>query len=141
AQWTYPQTKTVDVTDTYFGKAYKDAYRWLEDLKDPSVQSWFKAQADVTDKLLDKIPARDKLAAEWMALDKLQPAKYSAISFEHGRVFYKKTLGGENVGKLYFREGWKGAEKLLFDPANIKPTGAKAGDVTTVVSYSPSPDG
>ena len=34
-----------------------------------------------------------------MALDKLKPASYSAISYENGRVFYKKTLGGENVGK------------------------------------------
>src|SRR5262249_45729151 len=104
-------------------------------------QSWFKSQADITDKLLAKIPARDKLAAEWMALDKLQPAKYSAIGFENGRVFYKKTLGGENVGKLYYRNGWKGAEKLLFHPAKIKPQGAKPGDVTTLVSYTPSPDG
>jgi hypothetical protein len=58
-----------------------------------------------------------------MALDKLKPASYSSISFKNGRVFYKKTLGGENVGKLYFREGWNGAEKLLFDPGTYK-TGA-----------------
>jgi prolyl oligopeptidase len=60
------------------------------------------------------IDLQDALAEEWMRLDKLQPARYSAIHYEHGRVFYKKTLGGENVGKLYFRQGWKGAEKLLF---------------------------
>ena len=37
-----------------------------------------------------------------MALDKLKPASYSQITYEHGRVFYRKTLGGENVGKLYY---------------------------------------
>jgi prolyl oligopeptidase len=141
AQVKVPDTKKVDVTDTYFGKTYKDPYRWLEDLKDKAVESWFKSQADVTNALLEKIPARDALAKEWLDLDKLQPARYSAIVFEHGRVFYKKTLGGENVGKLYYRDGWKGAEKLLFDPSAFKPKGAKDKDITTIVGISPSPDG
>ena len=141
APWSYPPTKTVDATDTYFGRTYKDPYRWLENLKDKDVETWFKAQADLTDGLLAKIPARDALAKEWMALDKLKPATFSQITYEHGRVFYKKTLGGENVGKLYYRDGWKGAEQLLFDPAGFSPTGAKPGDVATIVSYTPSPDG
>ena len=127
AQWKYPPTKTVDATDTYFGKTYKDPYRWLENLKDKDVEAWFKAQAEMTDGLLAKIPGRDGLAQEWMNLDKLQPATYTDIRYEHGRVFYKKTLGGENVGKLFFREGWNGAEKLLFDP-----TPYKAGVTTTI---------
>jgi prolyl oligopeptidase len=141
APWSYPPTKTSDATDTYFGKTYKDPYRWIENLKDKDVEAWFKSQADLTDGLLAKIPARDALANEWMALDKLKPASYSQITYEQGRVFYKKTLGGENVGKLYYRDGWKGAEQLLFDPAGVSPTGAKPGDVATIVSYTPSPDG
>jgi len=141
APWSYPPTKTVDATDTNFGRTYKDPYRWLENLKDKDVETWFKVQADLTDGLLAKIPARDALANEWMALDKLKPATFSQITYEHGRVFYKKTLGGENVGKLYYRDGWKGAEQLLFDPAGFSPTGAKPGDVATIVSYTPSPDG
>ena len=136
AQWIYPPTKTVEATDTYFGKTYNDPYRWLENLKDKDVEAWFKAQAELTDSLLAKIPARDALAQEWMALDKLKPAAYSSITYEHGRVFYKKTLGGENVGKLFFRQGWKEAEKLLFDPATYK-----TGVVTTIESILPSWDG
>ena len=139
--WPYPATRTVDASDTYSGRTYKDLYRWLEDLKDKDVEAWFKAQADLTDDLLARIPARDALANEWMELDKLRPARYSSITYESGRVFYKKTLGGENVGKLYYRDGWKGVEHLLFDPSSVSPKGAKAGDVTTVVSYVPSPDG
>lgn len=141
SQWTYPPTKTVEASDTYFGRTYKDPYRWLENRKDKNVEAWFKAQADLTDGLLATIPARDALANEWMTLDKLKPASYSAITFESGRVFYKKTLGGENVGKLYYRDGWKGVEHLLFDPSSVSPKGAKAGDVSTIVSYVPSPDG
>jgi prolyl oligopeptidase len=110
-------------------------------MKDKDVEAWFKSQAELTDSLLARISARDALANEWMALDKLKPAAYSQITYENGRVFYKKTLGGENVGKLYFRDGWKGKEQLLFDPAGFKPAGAKPGDVTTIVSYTASPDG
>ena len=139
--WNYPATKTGDASDIYFGKTYKDPYRWLEDLKNKDVEAWFKAQAKLTDDVLGKIPARDALAEEWMKLDKLKPANYSGIAYENGRVFYKKTLGGENVGKLYYREGWKGAEKLLFDPSTISPKGSKSGDVATLQGYSASPDG
>ena len=136
AQWNYPPTRTVDASDTYFGKTYADPYRWLENLKADDTKAWFKAQAALTDGLLAKIPAREALAREWMEMDRLQPAKYGDIMYENGRVFYKKTLGGENVGKLYWREGWKGAEKLLFDPTTYK-----AGVVTTIENISPSVDG
>ena len=125
----YPPTKTVDASDTYFGKTYKDPYRWLESMKDKEVEVWFKAQAELTDGLLAKIAGRDALAEEWMALDKLKPSEYSAITYKNGRVFYKKTLGGENVGKLFFREGWDGQETLLCDPATYK------NGVTTIIQY------
>lgn len=136
AQWNYPPTKTVDVSDTYFGKTYYDPCRWLEDLKDPEVGAWFKAQAELTDDTISKIPGRNALLKEWLALDKLKPAAYSDIRYENGRVFYKKTLGGENVGRLYWREGWNGPEKLLFDPNTYK-----AGVVTTIQSVVPSWNG
>ena len=136
AQWQYPATKTVDAADTYFGHTYKDPYRWLENLQDKEVAAWFKAQAELTDRLLAKIPARDELVKEWTVLDKLKPAIYTGIQYENGRAFYKKTLGGENVGKLYWRQGWKGEERLLFDPTTYKP-----GVTTTIESFVPSWDG
>jgi prolyl oligopeptidase len=136
AQPKYPPTKTVDTSDTHFGKVYKDPYRWLEQVKDKDTAAWFKANADLTDGLLAKIPGRDVLVKEWTELDKIAPAKYSAMQFENGRLFYKKTLGGENVGRMFYRDGWTGAEKLLFDPSTYK-----AGVTTTIQSLSPSWDG
>ena len=73
--------------------------------------------------MLAKIPGRDALVQEWLALDKLKPAAYSEFAYREWTMFYKKTLGGENVGKLYYREGWDGAEKLLFDPGTYKAGG------------------
>ena len=45
------------------------------------------------------------------------------------------------MGKLYYRDGWRGTEKLLFDPAAFGPKGAKEGDVTTLQGVAASPDG
>jgi len=136
AQWAYPPTRRVEAVDTWFGKSYPDPYRWLEDLKAPEVEAWFKAQADLADGQLARIPGRDALAQEWLELDKIQPVAYRSMTFQNGRVFYKKTLGGENVGRLFYRQGWGGAEKLLFDPSTYKP-----GVATTINSMAVSFDG
>jgi prolyl oligopeptidase len=58
AQWQYPASKKVEVSDTYFGVTYKDNYRWLEDMKNPEVESWFKAQANLTNATMNTISER-----------------------------------------------------------------------------------
>jgi prolyl oligopeptidase len=136
AQWHYPYSETVDNTDTYFGVTYKDPYRWLENLKNPEVISWFKQQSNFTNNILNNISGRDELIAEWKKLDSLQPPKYKNRDFENGRIFYKKTMPGESVGKVYYREGMEGKEQLLFDPFTyIK------GKTLSVQSILPSYDG
>src|ERR1051325_2008523 len=81
AQWKYSETKTVDAEDTYFGKTYKDPYRWLENLKEKHAKAWFNAQTVLTAGPLAKTPGRDELVNEWMELDNLKPASYSAINY------------------------------------------------------------
>ncbi len=135
AQPKYPATKTVDSANTYFGTTYKDPYRWLENFKDSSVVGWFKQQANYSNAILNNISGRDALIAEWRMLDKLQPPRISARVYENGRVFYKKTMPGESVGKLYYRQGVAGAEQLLFDP-----TAYMKGKTLTIESFIPSFD-
>ena len=139
--WKYPSTKVSDASDTYFGKTIKDPFRLLENLKDPEIEAWFKAQATLTDSALDAIPGRDVLLHEWLGLDKLKPATYGGFQLQGGRLFYKKTLGGENVGKLFVREGWSGVERLAFDTTAYKSDVVKTGATTTLEGFSPSWDG
>jgi prolyl oligopeptidase len=106
----------VDSSNTYFGVNYKDPYRWLENFKDSAVVIWFRQQADLSNSILNKISGRDELIAEWKMLDKLQPPRINSRDYENGRIFYRKTMPGENVAKLYYREGMNGQEQLLFDP-------------------------
>jgi prolyl oligopeptidase len=136
AQWRYPAPPTSDAVDVWYGTRYEDPYRPLENLKDPKVAAWFKAEAQLTDRTIAKIPGRDALVREWLSMDRRTPPRYQGFRFEGGRLFYRKTLGGENVGKLYVREGWAGSERLLFDP-----TAYKKGASTTVSLFEPSFDG
>jgi len=136
AQWHYPPPPTSDAADVWHGKRYEDPYRPLENLTDPKIAAWFKAEAQLTDRTVAKIPGRDALVREWLSMDRRTPPSYREFQFEGGRLFYRKTLGGENVGKLYVREGWEGSERLLFDPTLYKQGGG-----TTVSLFVPSFDG
>jgi prolyl oligopeptidase len=136
AQLKYPVPPTSDASDVLFGQRYQDPYRPLETLRDKAVEKWFKAEADLTDAKLAQIHGRDALIKEWTELDKRTPPRYRDVIVESGHVYYRKTLGGENVGKLYFRETWDGPEQLLFDPASYQ----KVPDAV-VSLFKPSPDG
>jgi len=48
-----PATPARTVVD---GTKVIDAFPWIEDLKNPEVQSWFKARNDYTRSVLDRIP-------------------------------------------------------------------------------------
>jgi prolyl oligopeptidase len=136
AQYVYPPTKTVDSSDTYFGVTYRDPYRWLEYMKEPQVETWFKQQAAYTDSILKNLNARDELIAEWKQVDKQFPIFYSNLAYENGRLFYRKTITGESFAKLYYRDGMNGKEQLLFDPTTYVP-----GKKLSLEGFTPSPDG
>ncbi|MBV8390079.1 MAG: prolyl oligopeptidase family serine peptidase [Mucilaginibacter sp.] len=135
AQVKLPETKTVDSTDTYFGVTYKDPYRWLEHIKDSSVVNWFKQEATYSKFVLNNISGRDELIAEWKKLDKLQPPQINDRTYMKGRIFYRKTMPGQSVGKLYYREGLSGKEQLLFDPLTYSK-----GKTLSIQNFVPSFD-
>ena len=136
AQFNYPASKMEVVSDTYFGVTYNDPYRWLENISQPEVATWFKQQADYSNSILNRLNGRDELIAEWKMLDKLQPERLRSIAVENNRYFYRKTLPGESVGKLYTRTGLAGKETLLFDPLSYI-----AGKPLTISFAIPSYDG
>jgi len=136
AQYAYPPTKTVDSSDTYFGVTYRDPYRWLEYMKEPQAETWFKQQATYTDSVLNKLNGRDELIAEWEQDDMQFPAHFSNRVYESGRIFYRKTTSAASVGKIYYREGMNGKEELLFDPTTYIP-----GKTISVQDFTPSYDG
>ncbi len=115
-QFQYPHTVKQPFIDTIFGKVIVDNYRWMEDMKSRETQDWLQVQTNYANSFLDKIIGRDKLLAEYKALDSLKTETISGLIQKGNRYFYRKTLPGENVGKLYYRNELDGKEVLLFDP-------------------------
>ena len=69
-----PVAPVRPVTDDYFGTKVVDDYRYMEDLKDPEVQKWMKAQADYTRQTLDALPVYPALLKRIAELDASTPA-------------------------------------------------------------------
>jgi prolyl oligopeptidase len=113
-----PTAPVRPVTEDYFGTQVVDNYRYLEDLKDPQVQGWMKAQADYTRAVLDQLPGRQALLAR---IHELSNADIHRAGFVRRgqRYFYLLFEPNVSVPKLYYRDGLKGEEHLLIDPETL----------------------
>ena len=136
AQAPPPAAPVREVTDTYFGQAVVDPYRWMESTKDPEVAAWMKAQNDYTRAVLDRIPGRKELLARIQELDNagvnvLQVQRAGAL------FFYFKVEPGSDNRKLYVRDGLKGPERLLVDPEKL----GQGGKHWSIDYFTPSLDG
>ncbi len=112
-----PEAKRIPVTDTYFGTAVVDPYRWMES-GGPDLQAFLKAQNERTRKILDAIPGRSALAARLLALSETSNVSADVVA-RHGAYFYEKLPPGANSMKLYVRSGIGGAERVLVDPDKL----------------------
>lgn len=127
------------VNQEYFGIKVVDPYRYMESLKNPEVQAWFKAQNDYARATLARIPGRDALFARIKTLDQSAPARvFDVRRMPTGRYFYQKIFATEDLPKLYMRDGLNGKEKLLVDPMTIAKPG---GPRWSINYYAPSFDG
>ena len=134
-----PVAPVRPVTTDYYGTSVTDPYRYIENLSDPEVDAWFKAQNAYTRGVLAKIPGRDPLLARIRELDQSTPAKVHDVNLiPGGRYFYQKMLANEIVSRLYVRDGLDGQERVLLDPAKYP---APAGSHNAISYYTPSWDG
>jgi prolyl oligopeptidase len=114
-----PEAPIKDVVDDYYGTKVADPYRYMENLKDPEVEAWFKSQNDYTRAVLAKIPGRAKLLGRIRELDQSVPRVFADRL--PGDVFLIwKRLPSEDTGKMYLRDGVNGTDRLLVDPEKIK---------------------
>ena len=96
-------------TTDYYGMKVVDPYRYIENLKDPQVDEWFKGQNAYARGVLAKIPGRDALLARIRELDASTPAKVRNVNQLPGeRYFYEKMLSTEIISRLYIRDGLNG---------------------------------
>ncbi len=116
AQYQYPATPEKAVVDDYFGTKITDNYRWLEDLKNPEVEKWFKSQSDFSHSIINKIPHREDLYKRMKEVQEMNGDSFEAVFQRQNTYFYTKTKKNENLSKLYSRDLSSGKETLIFDP-------------------------
>lgn len=131
---------SVPVTEEYFGTKIVDEYRNLENLEDTQTLNWMKSQTDYTNSILNQIPKRNYYLEKRLELDKRQGYSVSDLKITSSdKYFYLKRNADEKVAKLYYREGFLGQEKILYDPVTYK---SKEQNHEFVINYiSPSWDG
>ncbi|MGM0587810.1 MAG: prolyl oligopeptidase family serine peptidase [Bacteroidota bacterium] len=131
---TYPETRKVDSTDTYFGTEVSDPYRWLEDLDSEETADWVQKQNAVTMPYLQKLPGReqvkDKLTQWW------DYPKYSAPQQEGDYYYYFYNDGLQDQSVMYRTDmlGEKG--QVVLDPNTLSDDGTVA-----LSTYKVSPNG
>jgi prolyl oligopeptidase len=125
-----PATPMKPVDDLYHGVKVVDAYRWLEDSKDPAVKAWSDAQNVRARAYLDSLPCKEELGKRISALIRSSSVSYGVHLYRAGLFFAIKndpsrqqpllvTLGSADDVKT---------EKVLLDPNVIDPTGHTAMD-------------
>jgi prolyl oligopeptidase len=137
AQAKPPVAPVRDVSDTYFGVTVNDPYRYMEDLKNPEVAAWMKAQADYTRAALAKIPQRDAILREVTTFGDAAAARVTSVQLIGDKVYYLKRRADENLAKLYTRDGLGGKERLLVDPDQMP---APEGKHFAIDYFAASPD-
>jgi prolyl oligopeptidase len=138
-----PATRAETVRETLHGRAVSDAYRWLEgDNSDAEhmgkvtaeVATWTDQQNAYTRAVLDGLPGRKALEDRMRPL--MQVGSVSTPFVRGERYFFSRREGSQNQPIYYYRDGLRGADKVLVDPAKLDSTG-----LTTVTWISPSRDG
>ena len=132
---TYPATRTVDASDTFFGTKVPDPYRWLEDGKDPEVIAWAESQNTLTRSYLDALPGRPALQKRYH--DLLYIDTISTPLRAGDRFFYMKKSSTQEKAVLYWRSmDLNEPEHVLIDPNNFA-----ASDNASLGGWTPANDG
>jgi prolyl oligopeptidase len=132
----YPATKTVPVIDTYFGTVVADPYRWLEDGKDPEVKAWAAAETKLAVDYLEATPSYAAFKARIAALSRTSTERFG-LRMRGGRLFYLRQTPPQEQAELVVRDGLRGTERVLFDPASAAVNGVAPAIETLAVA----PDG
>lgn len=127
----YPETAKVDTVDVYFGTEVPDPYRWLENDTSEATAAWVKAQNQVTNAYLAKIPFRNALLNRLTDLANYE--KIGAPFKKHGKYYFYKNDGLQNQSVLYVQDSLEGEPRVFLDPNKLSDDGTVA---LTGISFS-----
>jgi len=118
----YPDTKADStVKEDYFGTSVADPYRWLENDTSAETAAWVKAENEVTQGYLSKIPFRDAIKKRYEALYNYE--KYSAPFKQGNFTYYYKNTGLQNQSVLYREAAENATPEVFLDPNSFSTDG------------------
>lgn len=120
----YPQASRGDIVENFHGTPVADPYRWLEDPESEESQAFTRAQNELTEKFLSRIPAREKIIARLTEL--WSYPHYTEIQKKGDRYFYLKNDGQQNQPVLYKQNTESGKPEVLIDPNKLSKDGTIA---------------
>lgn len=124
--------------ETYHGISVPDPYRGLEDLKDPKVLAWYRAQNQYARQTLDALPGKAALQARIGELLRAKPVVTGYLQKDAtGGIWYFRRAGEEQNFSLYRRASETAAEQAVIKPAQFNRDGRQA----QIMGYSPAHDG
>ena len=145
SKFTYPSAHQVSVVDNYHGIDISDPYRWLENPQAVEVQTWVKAQNELTENFLSEMPNRqlvhERLTTLW------NYARYTPPMKRGSRYFFQKNDGLQNQPILYVQESLESEAIPVIDPNTFSEDGTVAlltqayGDDGRLLAYGLSESG
>lgn len=127
---TCPETRKSTQTDSYFGTAVADPYRWLEDDNSAETANWVEAQNKATFDYLSRIPCRAKLRAR--AEEIYNYPKYSMPQKAGEYFFFYKNDGLQNQAVIYLQKGEKGEPRVFLDPNKLSEDGTVTASLLSI---------
>ena len=110
----YPVSKKVEQVDDYFGVKVEDPYRWLEDDNSKETNEWVKAQNEVTNNYLEKIPFREKIRQRLTELWNYE--KYGRPFKKGDNYYFYKNDGLQEQSVVYRQKDLDGNAEVFIDP-------------------------
>lgn len=116
----YPESKKVAHTDTYFGEKVEDPYRWLEDDMAADTKDWVQKQAAFTENYLKHITFRDKIRQE---LKDLWNYERVSAPWKEGDYTYFSKNDGLQAQSIIYRTDKNGKTEVFLDPNKFSADG------------------
>jgi prolyl oligopeptidase len=120
----YPQAKTVNQVDDFFGTRIADPYRWLEDSDAPDTRAWIDQQNALTFGYLKQIPERERISRRLTVLWNYE--RYGVPSREGRWYIFTRNSGLQNQPVVYKAASLDAAPEVLIDPNALSKDGTVA---------------
>ena len=120
----YPETRTDDVVDDYFGTKVADPYRWLEDDESKETKAWVEAQNRLAFGWLAEVPERDAIRKRLVSLWDYE--RFGLPSREGEWYVFAHNDGLQNQSVIYRTRSLDAPPEVLLDPNRLSADGTVA---------------